>query len=238
MGFILLYKSGLLRLFRNFDTHYLAARLVTRGDSILDIGANVGYFSFIFASNTGPSGKVLSVEPIPVYRMVLEKNLNRFNNVKIIPYALGDKDGKVKMGIPTGDATRHGLTKVMGKGDNFVGLEWEIEIKSTEELFKNEERVDYIKCDIEGYEDRVMSGLYGIIEKFKPIIQIEVSGNNFIEINNRLKILGYKPYIARKRFLEPLFAESYVSNDIVFLTEELSLKFIKILVPTIKSNNI
>lgn len=114
--FFVLYRSGLLKFSAKFDTHYIAPALVKKGWVIIDIGANLGYYSVILAEATGKTGKLYAVEPIGDYRIVLCHNIKKLPWVEVIPYALGDKNGTVRMTIPGRNRTRHGLTRITDTG--------------------------------------------------------------------------------------------------------------------------
>lgn len=234
-GFFILYNLGILRFWRKFDTHYLAPEMVSEGDTVLDIGANVGYFSRLFCTRAGNSGRVICVEPVEVYRDVLRSNTGRCSRIEILPFALGDTNGTVKMDIPSADRTRHGLTRITGNGP--AGEKgWEVEVRDSKETFGELSGLNYIKCDIEGYENRVIPGLYGLIERERPVIQIELAEENFNEINNRLQSFGYRPYQAIKKRLVEIEIKSIIKNDVIYLTEELSLSFNNIIdLPRIKN---
>lgn len=225
-SFITLYRTGLLRMFRKFDTHYMAQKLTSPGDTVIDIGANVGYYSTIFARKVGISGSVRCVEPVKYYREILEINTRKFSNIDILPYALGDRNAMIYMAIPDNDKTRHGLTRVMGENE-MVNHEsgWEAEMRRSDEIFKDIVPVSYIKIDIEGFEDRVLPGLAGLIETNKPVIQIEVAPENRSSINSMLKSYGYSSYQARGKRLVSISGESKITNDIIYIPKELFLKF-------------
>lgn len=118
--FFFLYRRGFLKLFNKFDTHYIAPALVKKGWIIIDIGANLGYYTVILAEATGNTGKLYAVEPVGDYRIVLNRNISKLPWVDVIPYALGNKNGTVRMIIPGRDKTRHGLTRI---SDGFNGKE-------------------------------------------------------------------------------------------------------------------
>lgn len=234
--FLFMYRVGILKLFRKFDTHYMASKIISEGDTVIDIGANVGYYSTLFARSAGAKGRVISIEPVAEYREILGRNCRNFSNIEILPYALGDHNGRVRMAIPDADKTRHGLTRVIdhpGRGE--MEETWEVEMRNTEELFADIVTVNYIKIDIEGYEDRVIPGLYGLIEKSRPVIQIELALKNFEKINRHLMSLGYSGYHAVGKKLLQISSGQVISNDIVYMTENSSGKHQNVIHNNIKT---
>ena len=71
------------------------------GDSILDIGANEGFFSLLAARAAGPRGKVFAIEPIPELVEVINKNSkeNGFDQVTVFPLAFSETAGEVKLNL-------------------------------------------------------------------------------------------------------------------------------------------
>ena len=65
-SFYLLYDLNLLKNKKSFKYHYMVKEFIKDGDIIIDIGANLGYFSKTFA-RMSPSGKVICIEPLPQY---------------------------------------------------------------------------------------------------------------------------------------------------------------------------
>ncbi len=193
--FFFMYKAGLLKGNPVFMHHYFVKKLIHKGDYIIDIGANLGYYSVIFASLTGNEGKVYSVEPVKPYREVLERNTRKFSNVEIVPYALGVEDNKsVRMGIPDGNKYfSHGRTQVMTEEFNSK-FTFDVTIMNPGNIFGSLTKLDYIKCDIEGYEDVVIPEMISVISKFLPVMQIETSGEAKEKITGLLTEFGYKPY--------------------------------------------
>ena len=131
---------------------YHLGRLVRRGDVCIDIGANLGYYARTISRLAGPEGRVYAVEPVEPIRRVLERNLRRCRNVEILPYALGTESRTVAMG---NDSARE--TGYFGTGQNFVNdsgrqtdTAFTAEMRRGSELFARLERLDFIKCDIEG----------------------------------------------------------------------------------------
>jgi len=196
--FFILYFAGLLKISGKFKMHYFVKNLVNKGDTIIDIGANLGYYTKIFARATGEDGIVWAVEPVPLYREILNINTSGFSNIIILPFALGDRESVESMRIPGNEPFRHGLMRIARNAEP-GGKELTVEVKTPSMLFGRLEKVDYIKCDIEGYEKRVIPGFIEIIKRDKPIIQIELDPDNRRIINDLLVNEGYNAFIPEKK---------------------------------------
>lgn len=191
----------------------------------IDLGANVGYYSTRMARLT--KGKIYAVEPVALFRNILEKNLSTFNcpNVEILPFALGSEEKKIKMGTPVVEGVfRHGLTKVIDGNDSSIAHTYEVDMKVPDQLFSNLQRLDYVKCDVEGYEIYIFPHFLKTLERFKPLIQIEISSaENRQLIYNSLKTLGYKAYGLNEGKLELLSSEkmlTYNKGDFYFKSDK------------------
>ncbi len=214
--FFILYFSRLLKISGKFKMHYFAGDLVRKGDTIIDIGANLGYYTKIFALATGSDGTVWAVEPVPLYREILKRNTSRLSNIKILPFALGDRESHQEMGIPGGQKFRHGLMRIKKKEES-GGQGIRVEVKTPSLLFANLDKVDYIKCDIEGYEDRVIPGFMDIIKRDRPIIQIELHPDNLALINELLLNEGYSAYVPLGKGFGKLNTEGKIKSDILYI---------------------
>ncbi len=195
---------------------YHLERLVREGDTCIDIGANLGYYTRTIARLAGPSGRVLAVEPMPPMLAVLRRNVRRCRNVEILPYALGEENRTITMANTS--ALRDGY---LGTGQNFVndsGVEASVsytaEMRRGTELFAALARIDFIKCDIEGYELHVMRQLSPLLEQHRPTVLIESGGANRAEIVRMFTEMGYKGFTLDRGREVPLTAES--EKDIIF----------------------
>lgn len=183
--------------------------LVRPGSVCLDIGANLGYFSIPLSHWVGKEGKVLAVEPVPAFREVLEHNARKFGlgNIEIVPYALGDQDGvQVKLGTPrVNGVIRHGRTEVVSDAQaEGAAKVHEATMYTPSHLFSTLPRLDFIKCDVEGYEMHIVPHLVELISKFKPAIEIEIaSEGNRRQIGGIMQELGYSCYILKAGVLTP-----------------------------------
>ncbi|MBI4649103.1 MAG: FkbM family methyltransferase, partial [Bacteroidia bacterium] len=191
--YIFLIFKGFLK--KRYPEIFFLKELIKSGFTCIDIGANVGYYSVMLSKLTGQYGKVLAVEPISLFIEIWEKNvrLSGFNNLQMFPFALGGENKTVQMGIPVVNGIiRHGMTTFVTTGVQQFAKKFDVEMKKTDELFAGLERLDFIKCDVEGFESEVFGNMKNLISKFKPVIQSELTGTkNRESVICLLKNYGY-----------------------------------------------
>jgi FkbM family methyltransferase len=224
--YFLLYRTGLLKYNSTYDCHYFVRHLINKGDVILDIGANLGYYSCLFARWTGASGRVYAVEPIEVYNKIFNEKARKYRNITLYPYALGAEEKTVELvSSPQTGFLSTGLPHIYdSKRDGRIEnqeFKFEAQMKKPSKLFRDLDKVDYIKCDIEGYEYIVLSDMIDIIRKFKPIIQVELWPDNEKNLIELLDELVYIPYKLHKYQLIPsLDIEQSLPGDTIFIADE------------------
>ena len=98
---------------------------------------------------------------------------------------LPKSNGMVRTGLP------HVVRENEAMNDS---IQVEVKISATKELFASFGQIDYIKCDIEGYEWVVFQELKEILAEKKPTIQIEISEENVGEMSRFFSDLGYVQY--------------------------------------------
>ncbi|MDW7693718.1 FkbM family methyltransferase [Flammeovirgaceae bacterium SG7u.111] len=203
----------------HFQVRFLE-KLVKPGSVCIDIGANLGYFTIPLSRITGKEGKVFAVEPVKDFRETLESNIASFalGNVEVLPYALGETDNlKVQMGTPRVDGVvRHGRTEVLESGQGDAALTHEATMMSPKTLFADLKQLDYIKCDVEGYELHIIPHFVYLCKKFKPVLEIEIDSlENKREMIQLLGGIGYSIYYLENEKLKPFkLAESKFMNVI------------------------
>jgi FkbM family methyltransferase len=141
----------------------LAYKEVKEGNVILDIGANIGYYTLIFAKLAGPNGKVYAFEPDPDNFAILKKNIetNGYQNVVLVNKAVSDSNGKIKLYKSDTNSGDHRIYD-SDDGRGFT----EIECVRLDDFFRgNELSVDLIKMDIQGAEYKALSGMAELIKK-------------------------------------------------------------------------
>ncbi len=190
--------------------------LMRAGDLAIDIGANLGYYARLMARIAGRDGHVYAVEPVAPIRRVLARNLRGCGNTEILPYALGAAEGAIRMGnatVRTGGYFGTGQNFVMEAGDE-ADVEFTAEMRRGSELFGHLTRIDFIKCDVEGYETVIMGEMRPLLERFRPTVLIETGGENRARIVALFTELGYEGYTLRRGREIPLAAGS--TKDIIF----------------------
>jgi len=196
VAFFAAYHAGLLRNNSIYKYHYFVKNLIKKGDVVIDIGANLGYYTKLFSNWVGSSGKVYAVEPVREYVEIILWSTRKRKNIELLPYALGAENKSINMVVSGRHGyLRTGLPQVQTSGDvSSYEFSFPAEMKKGSELFSNLHRLDYIKCDIEGYEEFVIPEIKTIIEQHKPVIQIETWGEQRPIVEKLLNGLGYSKY--------------------------------------------
>jgi len=174
--YFLFFGLGFLKNSKVYAYPYFLKNVIEKGDVCIDIGANMGYLTTLLSKLTGDTGKVYAVEPVKPMLEVLIKNTRRRKNVKILPFALGEENKTIQLGndtIHTKGFMASGSHTVIDKKDAKVDMRFDAEMKRGSQVFEHLEKLDFIKCDIEGYEVIVLKEMEPVIIKHKPILLIE-----------------------------------------------------------------
>lgn len=220
-SFYLLYDLGLLKGNPKFKYHYAVKKLIKPEFTVVDIGANLGYFSKNFA-RLANRGKVISIEPVPQFFDTLDHFMRKFKNSVRYNVALGKEEGSITMVLPkTNGMIRTGLPHIAESEEEKKQHDTrEVKVVKGSELLNALERLDYIKCDIEGYELNVFTEIRPVIEKFRPNIQIEIDEKNLSEMLELFKELKYRQYgIANGKLIQEDGTQKE-QGDYFFVPEE------------------
>lgn len=152
------------------ETTKLFEKIIKEGQTIVDIGADYGYFSLLSAKLTGPRGKVFAFEPYKERcEQYLLKNisLNKFRNIEIVQKAASDMAGSHTYFVDS--RSLFNINNTVTDTSNDVSMEI-IESVRLDDFFKNYDRpIDLIKIDVEGGEMSVLKGAHDILERNKNI---------------------------------------------------------------------
>jgi FkbM family methyltransferase len=186
-------------------------RLTKRGDVVLDVGANIGYFSLLLARWMRGTGEVHAFEPFARTADRFERNLSLNpglrRTVSLHGIALSDFTGKIAMSVP--DKGNSGCNYLDSNGAETIPVE-------TVDSYARQiglTRLDLVKIDVEGSEVAVMQGGRETFRRFRPTIMIEVNpgtlqrfGRTADDLFETLRSLGYREmkYATRMGTLKPL----------------------------------
>jgi FkbM family methyltransferase len=137
------------------------------------VGANVGVFTVKAAKELGPGGLVIAIEPFIETAFQLSRNIqtNGYNNVRVRNFCIGHATEHARLHLNKNKPNSFGLVR-NGHAESISVL-----CVSLDDLcrWENLERLDYLKIDAEGAEAAVLEGGQDAIERFRPIIQVEVT---------------------------------------------------------------
>ncbi|MDR0205649.1 MAG: FkbM family methyltransferase [Bacteroidales bacterium] len=223
------YYTRLLKNHPPSQYPYFIKKIVKKNDVVIDIGANMGYYTCLFARWIGKSGKVYAVEPVEPVRNVLINNTKKYSQVTVVPFALGKENKPIQMGNNTlkkKGFVASGSHFVIDIANNSEAVEnpeivFQVEMKKGSELFANLKKLDIIKCDVEGYEMVIIPEIIDIITKFYPTIIIETGSDNRLKITKLLFEIGYLAFVVESRKLRTLLPDD--TMDILFIHKENAL---------------
>lgn len=219
--FFLSFRSGALKKNTIYDYYYFLDQVVKKGDTCLDIGANLGYMSVLLARLCGKKGQVYAVEPVAPVRAVLERNTKHYEQIQILPYALGAENKAIQLGndsLHRKGFVASGSHFVMDKADEQADVTFSAQMRRGSVLFQDLPKIDFIKCDIEGYEIIVLPELQPLIALHRPVLLVETVGDNRKKLLDLFSRLNYRAYELYEGQL--LLAKAENTKDILFVPQE------------------
>lgn len=150
----------------------VTSRLISRGDTCIDVGANFGWYTTLMSCLCGPEGKVHAFEPVPTTYNELQANVSLLasgKNIKLNPFALGDEKRDIAIHIPENEPTGHAsiARKADGHSESFncrmIALNDYLEENSIGD-------VNFVKVDVEGAELMFLKGANRLFDQNVPPI--------------------------------------------------------------------
>lgn len=168
--------------------------LVHPGDTVFDVGANIGAFTLPLARMVGMEGSVVAVEPerMNYYTLCANVALNNFSHVLCLNCCASDEEGS--MLVPDLERNRE---------QNFGGLELgeikedanghRVAVITLDGLNSGCRSLGLIKIDVEGMEERVLRGAVNTIRKYRPFLYVENDRQEKSQsLVKYIKSMGYK----------------------------------------------
>lgn len=132
------------------------------GFHVLDIGANIGFYTTIFSQAVGANGRIYAFEPEPINFKRFQKNCNSLKNVSLINKAVSDKTGVLKIY----------LSKMLNVDHRTYAIDDYAEIKEIDAITIDDylaqhgnPPIGFIKIDIQGYEMAALKGMINTLKK-------------------------------------------------------------------------
>jgi FkbM family methyltransferase len=141
------------------------------GDVVIDLGANVGYFTLVAAALTGPTGRVIAVEPLPENLAALRRNvtLNELTHVEVIDAAVSAREGTAALTV--GGTNQSSSIVLEDRGSSAISVDT-VTIDGLVERYGV--RPALIKMDIEGAEEDAVEGGRSTLAEMRPTILCEL----------------------------------------------------------------
>jgi len=162
-------------------------KFITQGMTFLDVGANIGNHAIYFAYVLGAK-RVYSFEPLPLTASIFKNNI-RLNDlektVTLVEYGLGSANSKAKLIVDGAACNNLGSTSLSECADGII------EIRRLDDL-NIQDKIDFIKIDVERMEASVLLGAKNTILRDHPLIWVEIFEDKYENVIRILHDLGYE----------------------------------------------
>ena len=166
-------RNIFLNTYDNWEVRFVR-RMLSPGSIVVDVGANIGFYSLICSKLIGEAGRVYAFEPATAAADQLVRNirLNGAQNITLIRSALGSHCGTAAMLSASG--TNTGKTQIAA---SFGAGSQQVPITTLDSFVDQREltSLDFLKVDIEGFEMEFLTGAKHSIGRFRPVILIELN---------------------------------------------------------------
>ena len=186
---------------------YFAMAFIKKGDTVIDAGANIGYYSLVAANCVGPGGRVHSFEPIPRNFSHLQDHIHSNHLDKIVTvnnYGVWDKEEEIEFTLSKNTESNFGTYSAGEQADVVEKITCRTLRLDNYVKKNNIHKVNFLKIDVEGAEWAALQGAEETIKRDKPVILLEVCkytcdrfGYDQNVMWEFLKPLGYKMYLIR-----------------------------------------
>jgi FkbM family methyltransferase len=174
---------------RSYEAHvaHVVRDLLRPGMHVLDLGANIGYYTMLAATRVGPTGHVTAFEPDPGNARLLARSVaaNGLLNVTLFPCAVAAETSALRLIMDDSNGHLAAPETTGGQCVQAVALD---------SLLGTVFRTDVIKMDIEGAEGLALAGMARLVAAQRPIIICEFSPPALHSVSR----------VAPKRFLTQL----------------------------------
>ena len=205
----IIYRGWRYRLKVEREEVLFLLRHLGPGQTAIDIGAHRAAFCYWMAKKVGPQGKILAFEPLPMLADYLRdaQTALPLPQMEVIEAALSDQPGTAVLHVPVNSYL--GTTTLLPKETGHHQIE--VETLRLDDYCEenNVSSVDFIKCDVEGFEAEVFRGAERILRECRPTLLFECENDRHIDGQHErvfpyLESLGYDGFFFRAGKVLPL----------------------------------
>jgi FkbM family methyltransferase len=178
-------------------------RLADRGETAVDVGANVGYTASALAAAVGPEGEVLAVEPHPAVHALLARNARRWTGapIELYPVALSSVHGAGRLAVGAKFGSNRGTATLTPDQPRIAELP--VPVGTLDEVV-GDRSVGVLKLDVEGHELDVLEGGRDVLGagRVRDVL-VEDSAGTGGPVTGLLREHGYTVFEMRQSLLGP-----------------------------------
>jgi len=211
---------------------YLLSQVIRPGMIFVDAGANMGLYTLFVARKIGAHGTVVAIEPSTreCERLLRNVAINSLSNVHLLRNAVSDACSDVDLLIADDEWSGHNTLGAFAY-DTPLAIKERVRACRLDDIVSREglSRVDIIKLDIEGAELRALKGASKILERFRPLLLLELAdralrhqGGSSSQIWDFCRQKGYRIFAFDQTTGLPVLAQQkpyYDSENVVAVPE-------------------
>lgn len=206
---------------RHDPIRQLVQEMTQPGEVSVDVGANRGVYTYIMSVKVGRGGRVHAVEPFPGNGSRLRTVARRRGNIVVHAVAVSDHSGRAVLQVPVHDGHPIDALATLEPNRQWSGDSCEVPVRTLDELLEGERRVSFLKCDVEGHEQRVFHGAKGILDRDHPVVLTELEQRHREEtIESTFTFFaeaGYEGWAITEAGLRPLEEFDVERDQLAFL---------------------
>lgn len=179
----------------------LIVQALSEGDVMIDVGANIGWHTLLAAEKVGPQGHVYAIEPDPTNFSLLTANCagNGLTWADCIKAAASDRSGDELLHLSATNFGDHRLYEVADETRRTSPVQV---VRLDDALGGRLDRLRLVKIDTQGYEPKVLRGMSGIIERWRPVVAMEfwphgilAGGESIYDVLAFIERFSYQPHL-------------------------------------------
>lgn len=205
-----LYKN------RESATTQIIKEIVKPNMTILEVGANIGYYALMEAHLMNDKGTIYAIEPFEKNMEILQRNieLNNFKSIETFQLACSNKSEEKQLFI----SESYNLCNLSKEGKNSVT----VKTVSVDSFMKGKRQPDIIRMDIEGYEYYVIDGMENTLKKAKYLMiewhaKSGMKDLDWVSKIEKIISFGFKPvyFTEKKGYYNEIFVNNVNEKNIV-----------------------